>query len=184
VKLLPIKLTSVGREPLPWPEVLGAGIPSSVPVDREILWQMAEQTILMAGYKVKTQVKCPGGGPSEDAKTIRCTVRYRNLVVPWAVTTSFQEPTMINPTRYISYSARPLKGILTAQNVYSTFWATHVGKGSELRCGKIPELLLVELGKDTHYRCQYLQPAVGLRPPVWLSVPVRLDASGKLDFLA
>ncbi len=86
----------------------------------------------------------------------------------------------MNPTRYVSYSARPLKGILVAQNVYSSFWSARAGSG--FRCQTIPELRLAALGKDTGYRCQYRTPESSITPPRWQPVSVWLDAKGELEF--
>ena len=70
-KLLPIKITFWGKRPLKWPEMIGPDTSGGISLEQAMLRYMADQTVLMAGYKAK--VKCPGGGPLDVYSTFWTT---------------------------------------------------------------------------------------------------------------
>ncbi|MBB1245803.1 hypothetical protein GL263_19920 [Streptomyces durbertensis] len=123
-------------------------------VTEKVLHELRQRTLRMAGVEGKTSGECAGGELTMEAgATTKCTVDYEGVKVPWDVTISDN----YKPGSFVfSYQAKPLKAVLTAKSAYGNFYKLNNSTSDQLRCGEIPDAVLVELGEDTEYRCQYL----------------------------
>lgn len=150
------------------------------PLMAQISASLRRETLLLV--KVKGELgggDCAGGKLNLAPKaTTECTVTYNGLEVPWRITIA--EDYKPNDT-LIKYTMKPLKGIMHIQSVRAL-----VEKGApkgvlELRCDEMPEVKLVEVGKPTGIKCQYLE-LVGTRAQslVWRDYPVTMNERGWL----
>ncbi|MBB1255937.1 hypothetical protein [Streptomyces alkaliterrae] len=123
-------------------------------VTEKVLHELRQRTLRMAGVDGKTSGECAGGELKMEAgATTKCTVDYEGVKVPWDVTISDN----YKPGSFVfSYRATPQKAVLTAKSAYGNFYKLNNSTSDQLRCSEIPDAVLVDLGEDTEYRCQYL----------------------------
>ncbi|MEU0093962.1 hypothetical protein [Kribbella sp. NPDC006257] len=181
-RVLPVKITGPGQQPLQQADTIGqADRDAAMPPSRQIMFNMIDQTDAVAGYKAAGSVECPGDGPviQPDAQT-QCSVRYRNLKVRWIVRIDSNSD---RTGRWVIYFLSPLDAVLLRKAVYNRFWTEFHTKGTELRCGQLPEIQRVKVYVDTKNRCQYLPPADSDGVRQWQDVKVWVGDSGvRVDY--
>lgn len=151
---LPVKLEGPVDDLITTTPTISPSPDRSATTTDKVLYELQRRTVRMAGIAGATSGECEGGELVMKAgAATSCTVTYEGVKVPWEITISdsYKPGSII-----FSYTAKPLKGVLTAQGVHGTFWKQQNSYSEDLRCSEIPKAVLVELDQETDYKCQYL----------------------------
>ncbi|MFD4481662.1 hypothetical protein ACFWPU_36900 [Streptomyces sp. NPDC058471] len=165
------------------------------PVEK-VLNHLRQETLDMAGAIGKTDAgKCEGEVVRPRGETVRCTVVFEGVTVPWLVTSKGMTSGSAGIfSQDFVYTARPLKTVHTAQSVYDLY-AWEQGKNGttqgplapvDPRCDRLPKVFTAEPGKNTGYFCQDISTSCtdGVQDVKWLDQAIHVDKRGQLSFLA
>ncbi|MWA02936.1 hypothetical protein F8568_021660 [Actinomadura sp. LD22] len=113
-------------------------------------YELRVKTVKMAYAMGKTSAECDGGDPEPGpGTTVKCTVTYRGVKVPWTVT--------IKGAGFlpglVEYDAVPAMGVITREGAIRFYWGNNV-TGRQVRCSDIPAVELVPLNRPTRYQCE------------------------------
>ncbi|WP_106403748.1 hypothetical protein [Actinocorallia populi] len=151
------------------------------------LWEVRKQTIMMP------RIFAPTTGSCEDedfapapGRTLRCTVTYRGVEVPWKVTVlseiEWDAPWYHSGEEHLQFRATPLRALLTEEAVHAAVLASFPRE--QRRCTEIPAVTLVDVGASTGFRCQYRYKGLTDDLYHWQGLDVRTAADGTLDLHA
>lgn len=167
------------------------------PVER-VLHYLRQETLRIAGVIAETGTgtgKCGGEVVRPRGETVRCTVSYEGVSVPWLVTSKGIASGSAGAfSQDFVYPARPLKIVLTAQSVYDRYaWET--GKNGTTagptapvapRCDRLPKMFTAEPGKETDYFCQDISTTCtdNVQHVKWHDHAIYVGQQGRLSFYA
>ncbi|WP_407563218.1 hypothetical protein [Streptomyces sp. 184] len=163
--------------------------------NEKVLNHLRQETVRMAGVMGETGPgRCAGEVDRPRGETVRCTVTYEGVTVPWLVTSEGTTSGLGAFSQDFVYTARPLKTLHTARAVYD-WYAWETGKNGttegplapvDPRCDRLPEVFLAEPGKETGYYCQDVSVTCtdGVQDVKWGDRPIRAEENGDLSFLA
>ncbi|MBW5421902.1 hypothetical protein GKQ77_10030 [Streptomyces sp. BG9H] len=151
---------------------------SDASLTEKVLDEIREKALVMAGIPAQVGTRCEGGGVTvKKGEWTPCTATYRGVELVWEVFIEDVTGGGAGIVQLIDYQLFPPdSGVLLAKTVHGRFWAQHHEDAKELRCDRMPHLKKVALGKDTGYRCQYLD-ATG-DTPRWVNKKVFLEEVG------
>ena len=116
---------------------------------QQILYDLRQRVVRMAGIPIQTEASCAGGVITGTVdQNVTCSVTYQGLTVEYQVEITGGTPTF-------TWVATTDTGLLTAEGVGQAYWAKYGTDASEVRCDPMPEQRLVKLGEDTDYRCYH-----------------------------
>lgn len=161
----------------------------------KVLNHLRQETVRMAGVMGETGPgRCTGEVDRPRGETVRCTVTYEGVTVPWLVTSKGTTSGMGAFSQDFIYTAKPLKTLHTARSVYD-WYAWETGKNGttegplapvDPRCDRLPEVFTAEPGEETGYFCQDVSKTCtdDVRHVEWGDRPIRSEENGDLSFLA
>lgn len=161
-----------------------------------VLHHLRQETLRIAGVIAKTGTgTCEGEVVRPRGETVRCTVSYEGVPVPWLVTSKGNTSGSAGAfSQDFVYTARPLKIVLTAQSVYDLYaWETGKNGTTEgptapvdPRCDRLPKVFTAEPGKETGYFCQDISTTCtdNVQHVEWRDHPIYVDKQGRLSFYA
>ncbi|MGW7089118.1 hypothetical protein ACWGH2_37305 [Streptomyces sp. NPDC054871] len=165
------------------------------PVEK-VLNHLRQETLDMAGVIGKTDAgECDGEVVQPRGETVRCTIGFEGVTVPWLVTSKGMTSGSAGVfSQDFVYTARPLKTVHTAQSVYDLF-AWEKGKNGttegplapvDPRCDRLPKVFTAEPGKNTGYFCQDISMSCtdGVQRVEWFDRAIHVDKRGQLSFRA
>lgn len=164
--------------------------------EEKVLNHLRRETLRMAGSIGKTGAgKCAGEVMRPRGETVRCTVSYEGVTVPWQVTSKGMTSGSAGAfSQDFIYTARPLKTVHTARSVYDLFaWETGKNGTTEgplapvdPRCDRLPKVFTAEPGKVSGHYCQDLSASCtdGVQRVEWLDRAIYVDKRGMLSFRA
>lgn len=164
--------------------------------NEKVLNHLRKETVRMAGVMGETGPgRCAGEVDRPRGETVRCTVTYEGVTVPWLVTSKGTTSGSAGAfSQDFVYTARPLKSVHTARSVYA-WYAWETGKNgttegplapTDPRCDRMPEIFLAEPGEETGYFCQDVSVTCtdNVQHVEWGDHPIRIEENGDLSFLA
>ncbi|MGP3973517.1 hypothetical protein ACTWQF_05650 [Streptomyces sp. 8N114] len=177
------------EDALPSPEL------EAEPVEK-VLNHLRQETLRMAGVIGETGPgKCDGEVMRPRGETVRCTVSFKGVTVPWLVTSKGMTSGSAGAfSQDFVYTAKPLKTVHTAQSVYDLFaWETGKNGTTEgplapvdPRCDRLPEVFTAEPGEKTGHFCQDISVTCtdDVQHVEWNDRAIHVDKRGRLSFLA
>ncbi|QGZ47114.1 hypothetical protein GPZ77_00600 [Streptomyces sp. QHH-9511] len=165
------------------------------PVEK-VLNHLRQETLRMAGGIGRSGPgKCDGEVIRPRGESVRCSVSFEGVTVPWLVTSKGMTSGSAGAfSQDFVYTAQPLKTVHTAQSVYDLFaWETGKNGTTEgplapvdPRCDRLPKVFSAEPGEDTGYFCQDISVSCtdGIQHIQWSDRAIHVDEHGRLSFLA
>ncbi|WBB60920.1 hypothetical protein O7599_36470 [Streptomyces sp. WMMC500] len=165
-------------------------------LNAKVLNHLRQETVRMAGVIGETGPgRCAGEVDRPRGETVRCTVTYEGVSVPWLVTSKGMTSGSAGAfSQDFVYTAKPLRTLHTARSVYD-WYAWETGKNGttegplapvDPRCDRLPEVFTAEPGKETGYFCQDVSKTCtdDVQHIRWGDRPIRAEENGDLSFLA
>ncbi|MFJ8669643.1 hypothetical protein [Streptomyces sp. NPDC093600] len=165
------------------------------PVEK-VLNHLRRETLRMAGGIGTTGPgTCDGEVVRPRDETVRCSVSFEGVTVPWLVTSKGMTSGSVGPfSQDFVYTAKPLKSVHTAQSVYDLFsWETGKNGTTEgplapvdPRCDRLPKVFTAKPGEGTGYFCQDISVSCtdDIQRVEWLDRAIHVDEQGRLSFRA
>jgi hypothetical protein len=129
---------------------------SAASPDAQVRYELQARVLRQAGAPGLTGVGCDGHIDGRRDQTVRCTVSYDELRVPFTVVVT-------GGSMIFSFQASQSKAVLTSDGVTAAFarYAYGVDSGDapdagSVRCdGGLPRRALVDFDRPTAYRCSF-----------------------------
>jgi hypothetical protein len=124
--------------------------------DQQVRYELAARVLRQAGVAGQESVSCDARIDGHSDQTVACVVGYDGLRVPFTVSVT-------GGAMMFSFQASQSKAVLTADGVAAAFGrhAYNVDTSDDppvagsVRCGKMPDRVLVDFGRATPYSCSY-----------------------------
>lgn len=146
--------------------------------------RMMADTLKMAGVIAEIRPgKCDEGIVEKgEGASHRCTMTYDGVEVAWKI--QFSNVDASGGLTTANYRSWPVKGVLTAENVYAAYGWVHSEKDLRPRCDRMPKIFGVEAGKASGYECQVLlyECIDGKERFRWSNAPVWISKEGRVEF--